>query len=184
MATRAENRLLTADEFLRIDFGPDLKAELDRGVIRMMAGGTFAHSRVQMNLWSYLRGATRGSGCRPHGSDMAVRVRDESIRYPDLTIDCGSTTAEPTDRILRDPRIVVEVLSPTTRDHDLGIKLPEYRVLASVVAIAFIDPDEETIAVTHRTNGGGWTDIAFTRDDLDLPSLNLTIPHSEIFARD
>ena len=184
MATRADQRLLSADEFLQIDFGPDLKAELDRGVIHMMAGGTFAHSRVQMNLWSFLRTALRGSGCRPHGSDMAVRVRDESVRYPDLTVDCASASTDPADRVLRDPRVIVEVLSPTTRDLDLGVKLSEYRVLAGVVAIAFMDPDEETVAVTHRTGGGDWSDIAFVRGDLVLPSLDLAIPHSEIFARD
>lgn len=184
MATRAQERLLNADEFLRIEFGPDLKAELDRGVIRMMAGGTFAHSRVQMNLYRFLGGALRGSGCRPHGSDMAVRVSDESVRYPDLTADYASRSAEAKDRVLRDPRIIIEVLSPSTRELDLGVKLSEYRVLAGVAAIGFVDPDEETIAVTHRTSGDGWTDIAFTRDDLVLSSIDLTIPHSEIFARD
>lgn len=184
MATRAEVRLLNADEFLQIDFGPDLKAELDRGVIRMMAGGTFAHSQAQMNLWRFFGAALRGSGCRPHGSDMAVRIRDESIRYPDLTIDCASRSAEPGDRVLRDPRIVVEVLSPSTRDLDLSVKLSEYRVLSSVVAIAFIDPEEKTVAVTHRTGGGGWTDVEFARRDLVLPSLDVTMPYAEIFARD
>lgn len=184
MATRSQERLLTADEFLQIDFGPELKAELDRGVIHMMAGGAYAHSRVQMNLYRFLGGALRGSGCRPHGSDMAVRVHDESVRYPDLTIDCASRSAEPKDRVLRDPRVIVEVLSPTTRDFDLGVKLSEYRVLAGVTAVAFVDPDEEAVAVTCRTSGGGWTDIAFTRADLVFPSLDLTIPHSEIFARD
>lgn len=184
MATRAQERLLTADEFLGIDFGPDLKAELDRGVIRMMGGGSYDHSRVQMNLYRFVGAALRGSGCRPHGSDMAVRVRDWSIRYPDLTIDCASGSSEPSDRMLRDPRVIVEVLSPTTRDIDLGVKLAEYRLLTSVEAIAFVDPEGETLAVTRRTSGGGWTDIDFARQDLHLPSLDLTIPHSEVFARD
>lgn len=40
-------RLLTV-EFLQIDFGPELKAELDDGCIRMMAGGSRSHARVQM----------------------------------------------------------------------------------------------------------------------------------------
>jgi Uma2 family endonuclease len=184
MAARPEARLLTADEFLRIDFGPDLKAELDRGVIRMMGGGSYAHSRIQMNLYRFFGSALRGSGCRPHGSDMAVRVRDSSIRYPDLTIDCAAHLADGADRVLRDPRVIMEVLSPSTRDDDLGVKLAEYRLLASVEAIALIDPDDETLAVTRRTPGGGWSDVEFAKQDLVLPSLDLTIPHDEIFARD
>lgn len=183
MATRSD-RLLTADEFLQIDFGPDLKAELDRGVIRMMGGGVYGHSRIQMNLWGFLRAALRGSSCRPHGSDMAVRVRDSSVRYPDATIDCAADSAKQRDRVLSDPRVIMEVLSPSTRDDDLGVKLAEYRLLSSVEVIAFIDPDDETLATTRRTPAGGWTDPVFTRQDLAILSLDLIIPHAEIFARD
>lgn len=48
--TNPAYRLLDAEEFLEIDFGAERKAELDQGVIRMMAGGTRAHARVQANL--------------------------------------------------------------------------------------------------------------------------------------
>ena len=97
MATDPHYRLLTAEEFLRIDFGPEMKAELDNGVIRMMTGGTRAHARVQANLMTALGVALRGSGCRPYGSDMAVRTRDRSVRYPDITVDCGSPDDRPDD---------------------------------------------------------------------------------------
>lgn len=150
----------------------------------MMGGGTFAHSRIQMNIYRFLGAALRGSGCRPHGSDMAIRIRDHSVRYPDATVDCASQTTPPADRVLRDPRLVIEVLSPTTRDVDLFIKLDEYRLVGTVAAIALIDPDVETLAVTHRTSGGGWTDVEFKQEDIVVPALDLTIPYSEIFARD
>lgn len=39
MATPFDYPLLTAEDFREIDFG-ERKAELDNGVIRMMAGGT------------------------------------------------------------------------------------------------------------------------------------------------
>lgn len=65
MATDPHYRLLTADEFLQIDFGPDMKAELDEGVIRMMAGGTCEHSRVQINLATAALSRLRGLGRRP-----------------------------------------------------------------------------------------------------------------------
>jgi Uma2 family endonuclease len=90
MATDPNQRLLTAEQFLQIDFGPDIKAELDNGIIRVMTGGSRDHVRIQMNLYRYLGVALRGSGCRPYGSDIVIRTYDGSVRYPDLTIDCGS----------------------------------------------------------------------------------------------
>ena len=89
MATNADLRFITPEEFLAIDFGSELKAELDNGVIRMTAGGSLEHARVQMNLMRWFGTALRGSGCRPYGSDAAVRTTLWSVRYPALTIDCA-----------------------------------------------------------------------------------------------
>ncbi len=184
MATLPHYRLLTAEEFLRIDFGPDMKAELDNGIIRMMAGGTRAHAQVQTNLVVAAASVLRGSGCRPYGSDMAVRTHDMSVRYPDMTIDCGAPDDRSDDLILSDPRVIFEVLSPSTRDSDLRIKKDEYRAMPSVDTIAFIDADTEALSV-HQRIGGEWTEVPFsTTLDLAIPSLAIIIPRAEIFARD
>lgn len=180
--SHTEPRLLTAEEFSGIDFGPELKAELDNGVIRMMAGGTRDHARVQANILIALGQRLRGSGCRPYGSDMALRTHDMSVRYPDLTVDCGQG-GDGDDTYLSAPRVIVEVLSPSTRDHDLRIKKEEYRAIASVDTIVFVDPSEEWVIVSQRT-AAGWVDTFPARSDVALPSLGLTIPHTEIFARD
>lgn len=74
MATNPRSERLTAEWFFQIDFGPDLKAELDNGIIRMMTGGSYDHARIQMNLYRFLGNMLRGSGCRPFGLDMAVRT--------------------------------------------------------------------------------------------------------------
>lgn len=184
MATDPPYRLLTAEEFLRIDFGSDMKAELDNGIIRMMAGGTREHSRVQVNLLISVGNALRGSGCRPYGSDMSVRTHDRSVRYPDLTIDCGAPGDQPGDLTLSDPRVVIEVLSPSTRSSDLTVKKEEYRAIASVDTIAFIDVEKQALAI-HQRIDNGWTETLFSSAiDLALPSLGVTIPHAEIFATD
>lgn len=176
-------RLLTVEEFLQIDFGPDLKAELANGYIRMMAGGTRDPARIQANLIAFLRTALRGSGCRPFGSDMGVQSADLSLRYPDVTVDCGDPADTGRDTILKAPRVILEVLSPGTRTYDLKEKGPEYRGLDTVDTIVFVDPDAETVSVSQRIPTG-WSDSFFLKADVELPSLGVTIPHAEIFARD
>jgi Uma2 family endonuclease len=186
MATDPNQRLLTAEQFLQIDFGPDIKAELDNGIIRMMAGGSRDHARIQMNLYRYLGVALRGSGCRPYGSDMAIRTHDGSVRYPDLTIDCGNPELDrPGDLVLSNPRAVIEILSPGTSRIDQGDKLYEYKAVSTIDVIAFVDPDMSHLRVLHRTGREAWSDITYSSaTDLELPSLGVTIPHAEIFARD
>ena len=188
MATNADLRFLTPEEFLAIDFGSELKAELDNGVIRMMAGGSLEHARVQANLMRWLGTALRGSGCRPYGSDAAVRTTPWSVRYPDVTIDCATDQgreAETQEKHLRAPRVIFEVLSPGTRALDEGAKLIEYRQMAGVDTIVLIDPLLESVRVLHSHATGHWIDRSHAEPhDLELRSLHLTMPRAEIFARD
>lgn len=186
MAAQPEPVLLTAEQFLRIDFGSDVKAELDNGVIRMMSGGTVAHARVQMNLYRFLGSALRGSGCRPFGSDMAIRTHTGSVRYPDVSVDCsGDRGTADEDKELSAPRVAIEILSPSTRRDDEGVKLGEYRLVPTIDTIVFVDPIAERLRVLQRTGPGSWSDHAHDEPaDLDLPALGLVVPHTEIFARD
>ena len=185
MASLPDYPLLTADEFLEIDFG-EKKAELDNGVIRMMAGGSARHAEVQANIVAWLRLALRGSGCRPYGSDMATRTHDLSVRYPDVSVFChhGRPNGDQL-KAFDDPRLIVEVLSAGTARTDLRVKLDEYRALDSVDTIVFVDIARERVRVIQRTAAHGWSDVAHDEPvDVPLPSLNLTLPHDEIFARD
>ncbi len=185
MATQTEYPLLTAREFLEIDFG-EHKAELDNGVIRMMAGGTARHAAVQINLITALRQRLRGSGCAPYSSDMAVQTHDRSIRYPDVTVYCGrANSLNDDEKAFDDPRVIFEVLSAGTARTDLRVKLPEYTALPSVDTIVFVDIASERLRIVQRTGPNGWSQQTYDEPvDVSLPSLGVTIPHDEIFARD
>jgi Uma2 family endonuclease len=184
MATHPIYPAVTADEFLEMDFG-DLKAELDHGVIRMMAGGTRRHAEVAGNIFLALGTRLRGSGCKPFTSDMAARTRDLSIRYPDVAVYCGREGPEhDDDKSADDPRVIFEVLSAGTARTDLTVKLAEYKALPSVDAIVFVDIASERLRVHLRPEPDTWTEVQHREPvDLVLPSLGVTVPHGEIFGR-
>lgn len=178
---------ITVEEFLAIDFPSDRKYELVDGVIRSMTGGTPAHSRVSSNILTFLRTKLRGTGCRPYNSDMGVRVTDTDVRYPDVAVYCGNPTTREREeaRVFTDPVVIFEVLSPSTTRNDEGEKLGQYRHLPSLDTIVFVDPEAETARVVQRLGPQSWRDDLFAQPhDVMLPVLDLTIPHTEIFARD
>ena len=185
MAAHPQYPLLTAEEFLDIDFG-DRRAELDNGVIHMMAGGTARHARVQMNILVSLASRLRGTGCTPYNSDMAARTHDHSVRYPDVTVYCGrDSPADDDAKAFDDPRILFEVLSAGTARTDLRVKLDEYRAMPSIDTIVFVDIADEHVRIVQRTGTNGWSDVAHDRPvDIALPSIDLTLLHAEVFARD
>jgi Uma2 family endonuclease len=179
-------RKITADEFLAMDFGTDRKFELADGVIVSMTGGTEPHSWVKGNIHSWLRTRLRGSGCRPYDSDMAVWISETQLRYPDVSIYCDQPARDAlrATKALADPTVVIEVLSPSTAALDQGEKLAEYKGIASIRTIAYVDPDAELCRTVERLEDG-WLDHIFSGTrGIEIPSLDLVIPHSEIFARD
>ena len=181
LALDAAYRRVTVREFLVMDLG-EAKAELVDGIILMMAGGSPRHAAIAANLTIALGNRLRGTGCRPYGSDLAVRTGEASIRFPDVSVYCrddlGSDSGEA--KLLGVPRVVFEVLSPSTASNDQITKLAEYRRLPGLKAIVFVDPETERVRVvdTAAERDAAWLPAG---SDLDLPMLGISLPHNEIF---
>ena len=186
LASNPAYRTASAKEFVEMNFG-DAKAELVDGFIYMMAGGTVSRAVIQANLVGSLLSRLRGSGYRPFGSDMAVKTGDLNVRYPDVSVYCNDP-AKPENagrKLIGDPRVVVEVLSPSTATHDQTVKLAEYQALPGIDTILFVDPDRRRVRAVQRTGPEGWSDNWLaTGADVVLPSLDITVPYAEIFAVD
>lgn len=182
MAERAAERM-SETEFLAFTEERDGRWELVDGVAFMMAGAKRVHERIVINAIFLLRGALTGRPCEPFGADTFIRIPGGNYRMPDAGVDCGD--AGPDDRYAKEPRLVVEVLSPSTRDFDMYGKLDEYKSVATLWHILLIDPDAPQATLWSRDAAGGWTHQIVVGLDavLTLPALDLTLPMTELYAR-
>ena len=174
-------RRVTVREFLAMDLG-EAKAELVDGLILMMAGGSPRHAAIAANLIAALVSRLRGTGCRPYGSDLAVRTGESSIRFPDVSVYCREDNPQKPDeeKLLGVPRVVVEVLSPSTASNDQITKLAEYRALAGLAGIVFVDPENERVRLVEpgAVRESAWLPPG---SDLELPMLGISLTHAEMF---
>jgi Uma2 family endonuclease len=84
---------------------------------------------------------------------MSVEVDADTIYEPDVVVRCGPRL--PPDTIkLADPLIVVEVLSPSTRNNDLTDKLVDYFRLPSVRHYLVVNPQTRIVVHHERTESG------------------------------
>jgi Uma2 family endonuclease len=174
-------RRVTVREFLDLDLG-DAKAELVDGIILMIAGGSARLAGIAANFMIALGNRLRGSGCRPYGSDLAMRTGGSSIRFPDVSVyRREESQLDETGKLLGDPQLVFEVFSPSTASNDQIAKLAEYRARPGVQGIVFVDPDKERVRLVRpgETRDGDWLPHG---SDLDLPMLGMVVPHVEIFS--
>src|SRR5687768_4201773 len=107
---------VTEAEYLAYDLAHEGKHELVGGVIVAMAGASEAHGVVVSNAHLAIGGRLRGSRCRSFVADLRVRISETGLyAYPDVVVVCGPREFAPTNpETLLNPRVIVEVLSPST----------------------------------------------------------------------
>lgn len=132
-------RRMSQDEFLEWCQFQDTKYELVDGVPVAVAGARRAHDRVVVNAIRSLGNQLDGNPCQPFSDDTAVRIPNGNTRRPDVGVDCGQF--DPDALAVDSPRLVIEVLSPSTRTFDMFDKLDEYQTVPGLEHIILIDPD-------------------------------------------
>jgi len=181
MAPPALKRM-TPEEFYRWPGEEGVRYELVDGFpVKAMTGASQRHDTITLNILSALRQKLRGSPCRARTSDIAVATMSGNIRRPDALVDCGPRID--TAYEAASPSLVVEVLSPSTRQTDLVRKLEEYKALPSLAYILLVEPDLPRVLLWWRAPGDVWELAQF--DGLDgvigLPDIGAELGMAELY---
>lgn len=148
--------------------------------VKMMTGASAQHDRVTVNVIATLHAQLRGSGCRPTTDDIALRTSIATIRRPDITVECGELVRDTYEN--RSPRLVVEVLSPSTMNIDRFRKLEEYRRHPSLAYILLIETRFPS-AILYRRDGETWAQESFEAltDSIDLPAIGVSLALADVY---
>lgn len=179
-------RYIDVAQFFAEYEGTDQKVELVDGEACMMAGGSREHAAAARNIIRWTGNKLEGSPCEPYGSDMGLELDSTNVRFPDVAIYCDERDlgAEASGtRTFRFPKVIFEVLSPSTHAFDRGGKTAEYKLIASVQSIVLVDVGTRTLEVHDRVAGTEWRQYTVERGDpLVLRDPALTLTATEIFG--
>jgi len=179
---------LSPGEYLAGERQADVKHEYIAGEAYAMAGGTPEHTALSTDALRSLgnRLDAAGGRCDVYNSDVKVRVEDEGpFFYPDVTVTCGDPTFD-ADGCLRNPLLIVEVLSESTAAFDRGEKFFHYRRIPSLRHYVLIEQTRMLVEHYERQDNGLWTLVGeHTEPDhrLSLPALGADVPLSEVYRR-
>jgi len=179
MADAAE-KLMTLAEFLKWDDGTDTRYELVNGRPVAMAPVAPAHSVIVANLSHELR-SRLASPCYV-GNEAGVQRpdRDDTFYEADVVVSC--TPVEPDRAAIPNPVLVIEVLSPSTIEHDRGRKAYDYSQIESVQEIALVSSEQRHVVIWRR-RGAKWEVEHLIGDAaLELDSVGVTISFARIYA--
>jgi len=131
-----------------IDGRPVPKFPSEENPVVAMASGTANHHTIQLTCASLIR-ARRPKGCRV-ATDATVEVQD-GRQIPDVVLSCAPPDAE---LVMRDPVLLVEVTSPSSRSVDFLHKPAEYSELESVREIWVVEGHRRRVRTWTRTERG------------------------------
>ena len=179
-------RKLSVEEYLLVERLAPFKSEFYDGEMFAMAGARHPHNRIKDNLIRHIGNQLDGSNCHTASSDMRVRVPGTPhYTYPDIPIVCGEPVFE--DGVfdtLLNPRVLIEVLSPTTQEHDGGFKRIQSMRIPSLQAYVLVSSDEPRIEQHFRRDDGTWdVEVAEGLSRVfDMRGVPVSIPFADIYA--
>lgn len=177
-------RAMSVEAFFAWQQRQDILYELVDGVpvphVKMMTGASTQHDRVTVNVIVALHAQLRGTGCRPTTDDIGLRTGITTLRRPDVTVECGAFVPDSYES--RTPRLVVEVLSPSTATIDRFRKLEEYKRHPSIAYILLIETRWPS-ATLYRRDGEAWETQAYEALDavVDLPAIGARLSLADIY---
>ena len=180
MSLPKERLSLSVEEYLEGERDGEVRHEYVAGQAYAMAGASARHNRIAGNIFTRLSVHLDGADCEPFISDMKVRVAPDLFYYPDVVVACDPPGADPYFRT--EPRLVVEVLSPSTERADRHEKLAGYRNSPSLQEYALVSQDG-TVVELHRRAADGWQVELFTGPDdrCVFDSVGLTLTLADIY---
>jgi Uma2 family endonuclease len=188
--------LYTVDEYLKMERDSLERHEYLDGQIFLMAGESLPHGRISLNLAGIFYNQLRGKPCEALTKDTKVRsgatpMPGEStaglFSYPDLLVVCGEIEFHDAvkDMILN-PRLILEVLSPSTEDFCRHDKFERYkRWNPQFTDYLLVSQDAARIEHRQRQPDGTWTERTYTGMDavFAIPSVQCTIALADVYDR-
>ncbi|MCY4467031.1 MAG: Uma2 family endonuclease [Chloroflexi bacterium] len=177
-----EHETISLERYFKIAADSDTRVEYLDGELFFMDGVRYEHGIIQARITSLLDGQLAWPGYDVLSSNVSIRASQTAIFFPDLTVVRGKPHFAPGRNDLLNPVMVVEVLSPSTRNHDLDNKLPAYRAMLSLEHILVIEQTRPHVA-HHSRVGSAWTMRQYDAlgDVVALDSLGASLSLAQIY---
>jgi Uma2 family endonuclease len=164
---------VSPEDYLAGEKVSPIKHEYRQGEI-YAAGASKAHVIITLNVATLLRNHLRGSGCIAYMADMKVRIEAaDCYYYPDVAVSCDEGDKNAAEDFIRYPRLIVEVLSPTTAAFDRGDKFADYRKCETLEEYVLINQERVGVECFRRNAEGLWVLHPYSPgEEVELATVN------------
>ena len=164
------------------------KHELHQGHLVTMQGATIKHNRIVSNLIRGIGTYLKGKSCEVFPSDLRVYIPTaESFTYPDVSIVCDELDVLKDTYLdtIKNPTVIIEVLSPSTEKYDRGNKFFYYMQIAGLKEYIIISSTALYVQIARRKADGLWqfTELTDKQASLSIQTIQYQLRLEEVYDR-
>ncbi len=176
---------MTLEEYLEFDYNAESRYEYFDGEVIEMSGGSPEHSLLGSRLSKLLGNQLDPKGCLVYSSEVKIKVPTLlPYRYGDVSALCGQPIYEVFGRqkLLVNPSLIVEMLSPSTEKYDRVSKLKAYKSIESLSEYMLVWQDKKFVMLFTKHNEKFWFQSEYVEGEtLKLESLECELRVDEIY---
>ncbi len=173
---------LSVDQYLETEKETQIRHEYINGYIHAMVGGSRRHNILTVTISRLFGNHLAGTGCQVYASDMKVKagsLSDNIYFYPDVMVSCSHQKQDQYTE--HEPRLLVEVLSPSTEQFDRLSKLEAYTQILSLEEYLLVDQQVPRIDL-YRRAGPQWILSRYGEGDtVSLLSIDLNLSVAAVY---
>lgn len=196
MALPQSRLLMTEAQYLEFERNAEERHEYLDGFIYLMAGESWIHGDITVNLSIILGTQLKGTDCRVRMKDTRVRSGPQPFSprntkglysYPDVMVICGEPEVLDDRRdVIGNPRIIIEVISQSTEAFDRNDKFLRYRMWnESLTDYLLVAQEQPFIEHFERRKKGEWLYHSYQGLDqnITIKSIKCTLKMADIYDR-
>lgn len=174
---------MTWKEYMAFEERSPCRHEYVNGTVHAMSGASLAHNRIAKKLIVAFEAHLAGGPCEAFLLDAKLEIRagsDQIMYYPDVMVSCRPE--DRTDQVVRNPKLVVEILSKSTQHIDRREKAMTYQRFEAIEEYVLIAQSQPRIIVHRRAEG--WRPMLCSGMDsrIEFRSIGLHMPLAQIYA--
>jgi len=176
---------MSIEEYLAFENGASEKHEYYQGEVFAMSGAKLTHNEIVMNTATTVKQFLKGKTCKPYNSDQRIYIEKNTLfTYPDISIFCdGVITLNNDEMNAVNPSVIIEVLSPGTKDYNRGMKFKLYRDIDSLNEYILIDSESINVEAFAINPNGFWElrEYKNIHETLFIQTIQMEIPVSSLY---
>ena len=182
MQTATQIDYVRVADYLAAEEASDIRHEYLGGLVYAMAGETRDHNQIVGNLCCLIHPHLKGGSHKLYIIDIRVNFdirSDEYYYYPDLVVTCDKRDTD--KRFIRHPKLLIEVLSPSTERVDKREKFLAYTTMESLEEYVLVAQARREVTIFRRSNDWKAEKVTGAKRSFSLAPLQLKLAMPAVY---